>query len=395
MYPVPKAVAFWLLAGALFALMFAAAAPSPLYVVYQSRWGFSSATLTAVFAVYAFALLAALLTVGGISDHLGRRPVLAAGLLLEAASMTVFLSARSVAWLVAARIVQGLATGALSGTFTAGLVDLQPRHRPQLAAMLNTVVSGMGLAAGALGTGLLVQYAPAPTTLVYAVLASGFVVLAAGIAMLLPETAPRRPGAVASLRPRLAVPRPVRGQFLVAVPIVVATWAIGGLYMSLGPSLVAGVLHLRSHVLGGLVVAMLTGFGAGASFVARNRAPRQVMVAGALALAAGMLLTLLALATLWTPLLFASVAVAGLGFGAGFFGAFGILARQAPAEQRADMFAAVFVVCYLAFSVPAIVAGLCVPALGLRQTAIGYGTVVLVLALSAAVLGRRAPRPAG
>ncbi|HKS98576.1 MAG TPA: MFS transporter [Rugosimonospora sp.] len=386
---VPATTGFWLLVVALFTLTFAAAAPSPLYVVYQSRWGFSALTLTLIFAVYAFALLAALLTVGGISDHLGRRPVLAAGLLLDAASMLVFLSARSVAWLIGARIVQGLATGVLLGTFSAGLVDLQPRHRPQLAALLNSVVSTVGLAAGALGTGLLVQYAPAPTTLVYAVLAVGFVVMAAAIGVL-PETAPRRPGAVASLRPRVAVPRVVRGHFLAAVPSLVATWALGGLYLSLGPSLAASVLHLRSHVIGGLIVAVLTGFGAAASVAVRDRHPRRVAVGGSLVLAAGVVLTLVALGTLSAVLLFAGTAVAGLGFGAAFFGAFRTLAQQAPAEQRGDLFAAVFVVSYLAFSLPAIAAGLFVPEVGLRDTAVGYGVGVLVLALSATALRLRA-----
>jgi predicted MFS family arabinose efflux permease len=382
---VPRTAGFWLLATALFALTFAAAAPSPLYVVYQSRWGFSPVTLTLIFGVYAFALLLSLVTVGGISDHVGRRPVLTIGLLLEAASMVVFLSATSVGWLVAARIVQGVATGALLGAFSAGLVDLQPRSRPQLAALLNSAVTTVGLAAGALGTGLLVQYAPAPTTLVYAVLAVAFVLLASTIA-LVPETAPRRPGAIGALRPRVAVPRPVRGRFLAAMPVLVATWALGGLYMSLGPSVAAGVLHLRSHVVGGLVVATLTGFGAAASIVVRDRPPHRVMAGGSLVLAAGTLLTLVALALLSAPLLFAGTAVAGLGFGSAFLGAFRSLAQAAPAHQRADLFAAVFVVAYLAFSLPAIVAGLCVPVLGLRDTAAGYGAGVLVLAVGAVAL---------
>jgi MFS family permease len=391
--PVPRTVGFWLLAVALLTLMFAAAAPSPLYVVYQSRWGFSPVTLTLIFAVYAFALLAALVTVGGISDNVGRRPVLVAGLLAEATSMLVFLSARSVAWLIAARIVQGLATGALSGTFSAGLVDLQPPGRPQLAALLNSAVATVGLAAGALGTGLLLQYAPAPTTLVFAVLAGAFVLLAAAITVL-PETAPRRPGAIASLRPRIAVPRAVRGRFLAATPTLVATWAMGGLYLSLGPSLAMGVLHLRDHVTGGLVVATLTGFGAVASIVVREREPRPVMLGGSLVLAAGTVLALLALAVVNTPLFFAGTAVAGLGFGSAFLGAFRSLVQAAPPEERAELFAAVFVVAYLAFSLPAIVAGLYVPRVGLRDTAAGYGIGVLALALCAvlpSLVRRREP----
>jgi MFS family permease len=84
---------FWLLATSLLALMAAAGAPSPLYRVYQQQWGFSTGVLTLVFAVYALALLATLLTVGGLSDHVGRRPVLVAALVVEAVSMGTFLSA--------------------------------------------------------------------------------------------------------------------------------------------------------------------------------------------------------------------------------------------------------------------------------------------------------------
>jgi hypothetical protein len=220
---------------------------------------------------------------------------------------------------------------------------------------------------------------------VYALLAVAFVALAATIAVL-PETAPRRPGAVAALRPRVAVPRPVRGAFLVATPVLVATWALGGLYLSLGPSVAAGEFHLRSHVIGGLVVATLTGFGAAASIAVRERHPRRVMVGGTLLLAAGTVVTLAALARVSTPLLFVGTAVAGLGFGSAFLGAFRSLVQLAPAEERADLFAAVFVVAYLALSLPAIVAGLCVPVLGLRDTAAGYGVGVLALALGAGAL---------
>jgi MFS family permease len=381
---LPRTAGFWLSALALFALMFAAGAPSPLYVVYQSLWGFSPATLTVIFAVYALAQLVALVTAGALSDHIGRRPVLAAGLLVEAAAMVVFLSARSVAWLIAARVVQGLATGVLGGTLSAALLDLQPPRRPTLAALLSITTVTVGLAVGALGTGVLVQYAPAPTTLVYAILVTAFVVLAGAVAIL-PESAPRRPGALASLRPRVAVPRPARGRFLVAVPGLVATWAIGGLYLSLGPSLAAGVLHLRSHVVGGLVVATLTASGALASIVVRRWEPQRAMAGGALVLAAGTVVTLVALAASAAPLFFAGTSVAGLGFGATFFGALGSLTAIAPPARRAELFAAVFTVCYLAFSVPAVVAGVSVPVLGLRETATGYGIAVLLLALGTAV----------
>jgi Major Facilitator Superfamily len=390
---LPRTVGFWLLGTTLLAFMGAASAPSPLYVVYQHRWGFSATTLTTVFAVYALALLIALLTVGGLSDFVGRRPVLIAALLAETVAMILFLTAGDVGTLLAARTVQGLATGAATGAISAGLVDLQPG--PRLGPLVNSVSPTLGLAAGALGSGSLVQYAPAPTTLVFALLTAVFLILAAAT-VLLPDLVTPRPGATASLRPRAAVPAPARAVFLASMPCLVATWAMGGLYLSLGGSLTASVLHIGNHLVGGLVVTVLTGAGAVASVVVRDRAPHRVMVAGSAALAAGTAVTLLALAAASTSLFFVGTAVAGCGFGTAFLGAFRSLAVLAGPAQRAELFASVYVVSYLAFSVPAVVAG-AVPSFGLRATATAYGAVVIALALMAVVSGAvrsRAARPA-
>src|SRR5690242_2565583 len=114
---------FWYVVGALLAMMAAAGAPSPLYVVYEQQIGFSAVTLTVIFAVYVVALLATLLTVGSLSDYIGRRPVLAAALILEIVSLALFLPAKSVACLIVARVVQGVATGVALGALGAALVD--------------------------------------------------------------------------------------------------------------------------------------------------------------------------------------------------------------------------------------------------------------------------------
>lgn len=282
---ISRRAGFWLLAGTLLAFMAAASTPSPLYVLYQQRWGFSAATLTAVFAVYALALLIALLTVGGLSDHVGRRPVLIAALLAEAGAMVAFLTADGVGPLLLARAVQGLATGAATGAISAGLVDLQPASRRvrQLGALVNSVAPTGGLAAGALGAGLFVRYTSTPTTSVFVLLTAVFVLLAAAMALLPEPVAPRRGrgrDALVSLRPQVAVPRPVRGAFAAAVPCLIATWALGGLYLSLGGSLTAGVLRVPDRLVGGLVVTALTAAGAVASLVVRDLPPRRVMAGG-------------------------------------------------------------------------------------------------------------------
>ncbi|MER7566829.1 MFS transporter [Streptomyces sp. NPDC097941] len=392
---LPRGLSFWLIAVIQCLLLFASSAPSPLYVVYQADWKFSSITLTAVFAMYAIALLAALLVVGGLSDYVGRRSVLGTSLLVELVSMALFIRADSVGLLLAARAAQGLATGAATGATSAALLDLQPTHRPRLGPMVNSLAPISGLALGALGAGLLVEYAPAPRTLVYALLLAVFVV-ATIVVPLLPETSPRRPDVAASLIPRISVPCHARGLFIIVAPCLFAVWSVGGLYMSLGPSIAAHTLGLTNHLVGGLVIFTLTGAGALGSLLRRNSPPRATMILGFVAFFVGVGTTLWALSIPSTPLFFVAAVIAGYGFGTGFLGAFQTIAPLASPDERAELMAAMYVVCYLGFSLPALAAGLSVERFGLSSTTTVYGTSVMVLAVLACagltVQGRRQAR---
>lgn len=162
---LPRAAAFWILAGLFVMVFFAAAAASPLYRVYQVQFRFSAATLTAVFAVYVLVLLVTLLFFGSVSDYLGRLPVIITALVFSAAGCAVFLVAHDTGALYGARSLQGIATGLASGPIGAALIDLQPADS-QRAPLATSAFNSLGLALGALITGALVQYAPAPTHLI-------------------------------------------------------------------------------------------------------------------------------------------------------------------------------------------------------------------------------------
>ena len=389
-----RPVAFVAVAATFVWFLAASSAPSPLYVVYQERFTFTEFTLTLVFAVYVLALIAALLVVGALSDHLGRRPVIIGAIGLEVVALVLFLAADGVGMLLAARIVQGVATGAATTTLPATLVDLDPPHARGRAGLVNGVAPLGGLGLGALGCGALVELAPAPTQLVWAILLAGMV-LAALVAVFLPATITRRPGALASLRPRVGVPSRIRADFGAIVPVLLASWALGGLYLSLGPSVAAGLFDLRNHLVGGLVVTMLCGTGALTAFVLRGREPGRVRPGAAAGLALGTVVTLAGIAlagpgagTGVAVLAGAGTLVAGVGFGAAAHGTFGTLARIAAPHERGELFAATYTLAYLAFSVPAVIAGVSATAFGLRVTAQVYGLVVVLLALSALVVGR-------
>ena len=384
MRTLSRPAAFWSVAVLLVLVLAASGVPSPLYRVYAEEFGFSSGVITVVFAVYAFALLAALLVVGGLSDHVGRRPVLAVALVLEAAAMGLFLAADGVGWLLAARVVQGLATGAMTGAFGAALLDLQRPERP-LGPLVNSASPGFGLSAGAVGAGIAVQFVPSPTEWVFGVLTVVFLVAAAAVWLGLPESSPRRPGAWASLRPSMHVPRANRRAFVVVLPCLAATWALGGLYASLGPSLVAGVYGVENHVVGSLLILALNGTGLVGSLLTQRLEPTRGMITGALVFAVGVAGTVAALLVGSLAFFFVAAVVSGFGFGSAFLGAMATVTRGVDPGQRAGLLSAVFTVSYLAFSIPAIAAGVASTHIGLTTTAEVYGVAVIVLALSAVV----------
>ncbi|MFC5678829.1 MFS transporter [Aeromicrobium endophyticum] len=376
---------FALAVTAIVVMMVCASAPSPFYPVLQQQLGFSATTMTAIFAVYAVTLLLTLLVAGSISDHVGRRPVISLGFVVLAASMLTFWHADSVAVLIGARFVQGVAAGLLMSALSAAVVDSEPAARPGAAATLNSVSPMGGLAIGALAAGALLDGTSSASAIVFGGL-TALSVLVAVVVWFVPETSPRHEGLLPSLVPRAGLPRAARGPFLRSAPALFAGWATGGLYLSLGAPLAGRELGAERHVEQGLVVAVLTGVGALTCYLARRRTPRELTIVGTTALATGTTLTLVALAagSYWGFI--AAAVVAGVGFGGSFMGIMRSITPLAAPHERGELFAAVFVVAYLAFGIPAVVAGIASSHIGLAETTYVYGAVVVVLSLTAAIL---------
>jgi MFS family permease len=360
----------------------AASAPTPLYVVYQKEWGFTDTTLTGIFAVYVVGLIGSLLVLGALSDHVGRRPLLAAAIALEAVAFVLFIIAGDVTVLLVARVVQGIATGAAFSTLGATLVDLNPPHAPGRAGLVNGVAPISGLALGSVGCGALVQFAPAPTHLVFALLLVGIGFAGLVIARM-PETSARRPGAVASLIPILGIPARLRPDVFGIVPIIVASWALGGLYLSLGPSVAAGLFGLHNHLIGGLVVTLLCGAGALTAFALRAWPTDRILWISAITLSGGTALTFAGVEAHTVALAAAGTVVAGVGFGGSALASFGTLARIAAPGERSELLAFALVIAYLAFSLPALAAGYASTRFGLHATTVVYSLGVVATALIA------------
>ncbi|MCP1475257.1 MFS family permease [Pseudomonas sp. EB276 TE3739] len=376
----------WFLAITLLSFLAASTAPTPLYRLYQDQLHFSAAMLTLIFAVYALSLLAALLTVGSLSDHLGRKPVIFTAVLLNALAMLLFIYADSVAWLVGARVLQGFATGMATAALSATLLDTDRQQGP----LINSVAPLLGMALGGLGCGLLAEFAPAPLQLTYGLLLALFVLQGLYV-WRLPESVSRQSGAWASLRPTLHVPVQARSTLWRVLPLNTATWALGGFYASLAPSLVRTATGSTSNLIGGATVAALTVTGALMIFTMRNRPAAQALRLGASLLPVGLILILFGVHGASLSLFFFGTLVAGCGFGSGFLGAVRSLVPLALPHERAGLMSAYYALSYLAFCLPALLAGHLARSFGLLATTDGYGVVLIVLAVAALLLSLRPP----
>src|SRR5215472_7041809 len=376
------------LASLIVALLASSAAPTPLYAIYQAQWHFTPITTTVVFGVYALAVLAALLTLGKLSDHVGRRPVLLTALAVHAGSLVIFATATGVPELLAARVVQGLSTGAALGAIGASMLDMDR----QLGTFANAVTPGMGSATGAILSALAIRFLPDPTHLIYLALIGVLVLQAAAIAAMR-ETVSRAPGALASLRPEITVPKALQAPVLTAVPVLIAVWALAGLYGALGPALVHALTGSGDVVLGSLSFFVLAASAVVATIVLRRAAARVVMLFGVVALITGVAVTVIAVSLGSEAAFFAGSAIAGAGFGGGFQGSIRTVVPLAAAHERAGVVSLLYVVSYLGLAVPVVLAGFgVVHGGGLISTARYYGVAVIALA-ALALLGLLKNRP--
>lgn len=365
------------------AAFLAASAPTPIYGIWQAHWHFSLAMLTVIFAVYALGVLTALLTCGRLSDEVGRRPVLLAALGCLVAVSAIFAVADSPALLLVGRVLQGLATGSLIGAASAALIDLDSSADHARAGVVSGAVNMLGLAFGAMGAAALVQYAPAPRELTFIVQGTLFAVLAIA-AWFLPEPVSRGRGVAGGWHlqpPRLRVPEPVLRTFTIAAFAMAAAWTVGGLFLSLGPTLAAQELHTTNSLAGGGAEFALAFSGTISQALLRRRSDRFLTTAGALVLAAGLGVIVVSLAHSMGCLFFPGTVIGGLGWGVLYTGGLRLLATAAPAHQRGEVMSALYAVAYLSMSVPAVIAGLLVSTLGLTETFRVFGLAVIVISL--------------
>lgn len=390
-----RGTAFGIHAAVLATFLGASAVPTPVYPLYQHLWQFPAVTTTLIFAVYALALLASLLVVGRLADYVGSRPVLLTAVAVEISSMVAFMVASDVPGLLIARILQGIATGAAMSAAGAALMALENPRRQGLASLINAIAAPMGLALGAVGASLTVDLLPAPTQLCYVIVAA--VVLFLGVLLAFaPGAETRRDGALRSLVPSIRIPASARGAMAVGMPVAGAIWALGGLYLSLGPALAKTVTGSGSPLYGGLALLCLYVPAAAAIVACRRLRNRTILFIGLGSLIVGVTAVVAGVILGSPSAYFAGTVAAGVGFGSGYYAVLRAVLPLSASRERTGLLSTIYVICYLAFSLPTVAAGLVAGVVGLRLTTLGYGAFLVAASVPTLIIAaRRAVRERG
>jgi hypothetical protein len=223
----------------------------------------------------------------------------------------------------------------------------------------------------------------------------GLTVLMIVLLWVMPESSTPKSGALASLRPHVAVPPQSRSILIRLTPANVAAWALGGLYLSLMPTVVATAMGVASPWVGGVVVSTLMLTAAVAVAALRNWPARRVVLIGTSTLSLGVAVSMIGIHQQQVAVLLAGTMIAGVGFGSTFSGTLRTLLPTAAAHQRAGLLAAFYLQSYLAFALPAVAAGLSVPLIGLSTAAYLYGAVIILLTVTSMIASLRTEAEVG
>lgn len=382
--------------GAAFAFsvtMIGTTMPTPLYPIYQDRFGFSDLMITIIFAAYAAGVIAALILTGRWSDQIGRRPMLLAGLVLSLLSDLVFWQANGLGMILTGRVLSGLSAGIFTGTATVAVLELAPPHWRDKATFFATAANMGGLGLGPILAGALSQYLPWPLHLTF-VVHSAMAVLAVGCIWAAPETV-NKPAKPRLSVQRLSVPPAVRGVFIPAAIAGFAGFAMCGFFTSIAPAMMGKVLGYDHRLLIGAVAGSIFLASTVGQFLQGALPLRLRLPLGCVTLMLGVIPIALGIHSQSLTLFVTGAVIAGMGQGMSFRAGLGAIAEASPAAEKAAVTSSFFVVAYVAISVPVIGLGLMATVASLKVTGVTFAAVMgLLAALALGLLVRRGQRGA-
>ena len=359
-------------------------APTPLYALWQQEWGFSSGTLTVVFAAYMVGLIGTLSIAGRIADTRGRRAVLLPALVAAVISGALFLAAQDAAWLLVARLLAGIAVGGAVTAGMAAVVDLAPKRHREVGGLIASVSMVLGAGLGPLLSGVSAQASVSPQVWAFTIV-TGLGLVALLVGARLPLAKPQAAATRARMRPRWPMPPRERRRELAwgaaaFAPGITATSFV----LSLGPSVLAFVLGVVSPLMAGTMACAMFLVATGVQFVAGRLSTRTHLALSSIAtfISMALLASAVTFASHWAVLV-GSALLAGVAQGLGQLAGLTLIATRIPQENRAESNAALNVAGYVPAGLLPVATGYLADAVGLSTAVVVFASVVGVFALVA------------
>lgn len=370
---------------------------TPLYLHWQREFAFSSATLTIIFAAYIAGLLGALLVAGQLSDRFGRKAVLAPGILIAMTASGLFIGAGSVAALVTARFLTGIAVGIIVSAGMAAVVDVGGPQRKRQAARAASVAMVLGAGLGPVLAGALAQAAAHPVWTIFGIES---VLLATALAVVAALPLPRltandkEAGGDAAKPFRLpSVPAENRLDLALGIAVFAPGISATSFMLALGPALLSRLLHVGSPLIAGGMAGLMFMSAAIVQFAVRNLSIRAILLLGAAATAASMIVMISAVHLEIPAFLLAAAVLAGMGQGLGQLGGLTLIGLKVPDRQRAQANALMNIGGYIPAGLLPVATGFLIDGAGLAFGASAFSAMLLAAsAAAAAFVAMRLPR---
>ncbi len=333
-------------AGLSLTFLFAASAAAiPLYSQYARQFHLSAGDLASTSVVYFIGTVAALVFLARLSDFRGRKQMMYATLLLGLIGCILCLFLQNAAMLMAARCIQGLSCGLASSTATAYLIDSEPPSMPGIGASLSGGGPNLGLALGAILSGLLLSYSGAAPAVVFFIAAASLV-LCLVCTYAGQETMPLKRGAMRSLRPQIKAPEPIRPLLFPFACIAAAGWSIGGFYQAYSAVMADRLFHSSAAYTGSLLFLSFCGVIALGAMVSRKWDSQKSQLFGMTAYVAFLALLYLALPFGLLPLCLGLNMAAGIAEGIMFTGALKHILSLTAQQDRAGVLSLLYIISY-------------------------------------------------
>ncbi len=372
-----RGLAFAAATASLAVTFLASASPIPLYAVYRAENGITTAEISLTVVAYFAGTISALLFLGRLANHLGRRPTAVLTLALLAAGAIVFMDVRSIVPLLVGRLLMGLGAGLASSALTSYVVDTSPQQPPWVASVVASQAPMLGLTVGAIGSGALVQFAPWHRVLVYVLVC---VVLAVCAVLILasPDTVQRQPGVWRSLVPRVSLPAPQRRLVPIAAAVFLSTWSTGAFFQAFVPSLIVDQLGTSSPLVFGLVFSAYMAPSVVGAPIGGRFSPAKAQRIGMVVFLVGMVMLVSSLVAGSLGFFIVASVIAGTGQGIAVSSTIRGMLHGVRLMDRAPIFAAIYVMSYAGAAIPSLIAGQLSLHFALVEVSVGYGVLALL-----------------